>query len=179
MPRNRHFIVYRVFYEDVLVYVGRTTQTLQNRMRSHLFRKPMHRTLFIDMITSIDYAELPSEADMNLYELYYINLWKPPLNVDDKAKDDLTVSLPELEWKPFTTKLWSKWQKEISENDKKFNMQQQEKTAFEAVKQIMRKKHICHEITDEEYEEFLEQNTPESKALMWNLYLEDQKNEND
>ena len=52
----------------------------------------------ISNVSKIEYAEFLSEADMNLYEIYYINLLKPPLNCDDKAKDELTVSLPDVDW---------------------------------------------------------------------------------
>lgn len=171
MQQNNRFIIYRIFYGDTLVYIGRTKQPLQSRIHGHLFKNPMQRSLFIDQISRIEYAVLPSEADMNLYELYYINLWKPPLNVDDKSKDALTVRLPELQWDNFTTPLWTKWQKEIAESDKQYKMRQQEKAAFEAAKRIMHKRFACNEITEDQYADFLDQNTPESKALMWSLYL--------
>lgn len=64
------------------------------------------RELFIDQITKIEYATFKTQADMYLYEIYFINLWHPPLNKDDKAKDELTVTLPEVEWKLFETPLW-------------------------------------------------------------------------
>ena len=104
--RVQGFLIYRIWYGDCLVYVGRTKQPLQSRIRGHLFSKPMHRTVNIEQVTKIEYAELGSEADMNLYEIYYILRLHPPLNVDDKARDDLSVTLPELEWKEFTTPLW-------------------------------------------------------------------------
>lgn len=111
------FIVYRIYYGDCLVYVGRTKQPLQNRIRGHLFSKPMHRTISIEQVTKIEFAVLGSEADMNLYEIYYILKLHPPLNVDDKAHDSLSVSLPELTWHEFTTPLWEKWREEIVKQD--------------------------------------------------------------
>lgn len=113
MP-NIHTL-YRIYYGDIIVYVGRTNQPLSTRIRGHLFKKPMHRTLNINQISKIEYVEFESEADMNLYEIYYINLLKPALNCDDKVKDELTVKLPEVEWKEAYFKLWDKWKKEISE----------------------------------------------------------------
>ena len=91
--RVQGFLIYRIWYGNCLVYVGRTKQPLQSRIRGHLFSKPMHRTVNIEQVTKIEYAELGSEADMNLYEIYYILRLHPPLNVDDKARDDLR-SLP-------------------------------------------------------------------------------------
>ena len=119
--RVRWFLIYRIWYGNCLVYVGRTKQPLQNRIRGHLFSKPMHRTVNIEQVTKIEYAELGSEADMNLYEIYYILRLHPPLNVDDKARDDLSVTLPELEWKEFTTPLWEGWRQEIAKQDSRID----------------------------------------------------------
>ena len=51
---------------------------------------------------------------MFLYEIYYINTLKPALNVDDKADDKLSVTLPELEFKDFWPKNFDKWKSEIA-----------------------------------------------------------------
>ena len=107
------FLVYRIWYGSNLVYIGRTKQPLQNRIRGHLFQKLMHRTISIELVTKIEYAEFETEADMNLYEIYFILKEHPPLNVDDKARDYPTVSLPPVEWKEFTTPLWEKWRDEL------------------------------------------------------------------
>ena len=89
--RVQGFLIYRIWYGNCLVYVGRTKQPLQSRIRGHLFSKPMHRTVKIEQVTKIEYAELGSEADMNLYEIYYILRLHPPLNADDKARGDLSA----------------------------------------------------------------------------------------
>ena len=107
------FLVYRIWYGSNLVYIGRTKQPLQNRIRGHLFQKPMHRTISIELVTKIEYAELETEADMNLYEIYFILKEHPPLNVDDKTRDYTTVDLHPVEWKEFTTPLWEKWREEL------------------------------------------------------------------
>lgn len=111
------FILYRIYYDETLVYLGRTMQPLQDRIRGHLFKKPMHREIDIEQVTKIEYAEFQTQADMFLYEIYFINLWHPPLNKDDKAHDNMTVELPAVEWKEFSTPLWEKWRKKIKEND--------------------------------------------------------------
>ena len=66
------FVLYRIFYGEHIVYVGRTKQPLQNRIRGHLFGKPMHRKIDIEQVSRIEYAEFKTEADMNLYEIYFI-----------------------------------------------------------------------------------------------------------
>lgn len=108
------YIVYKVYYGDQVVYVGRTKQPLQNRMRGHLFRKPMHRVLDINQITKVEYAEFQTEADMNLYEIYYILTMHPPLNVDDKTKDYPTVTLPNVEFKQANFSTWDKWKTQLN-----------------------------------------------------------------
>lgn len=113
------FVLYRIYYKAVdgkeyIAYVGRTKQSLATRIRGHLFAKPMHRSIHIEQVSKIEYAKLQSEADMNLYEIYYILKNKPPLNVDDKARDTLSVELPELTWTPYAPPLWKKWSEELA-----------------------------------------------------------------
>lgn len=117
MASPKGFILYRIYYGDCLAYLGRTKQPLQARIRGHMFATPMHRAIDIHNVTKIEYTELTTEADMNLYEIYLINLWKPPLNVDDKAKDSLTIRLPELEWKEFFPSRWDEWKTELEPDD--------------------------------------------------------------
>ena len=40
----------------------------------------------------VEYALCETEADMFVYEVYYINRFKPALNKDDKAKDELNCA---------------------------------------------------------------------------------------
>lgn len=117
MASPQGFILYRIYYGERIVYVGRTKQPLQSRIRGHMFAAPMHKSIDIHNVSAIEYTTLNSEADMYLYEIYYINLWKPDLNVDDKAKDDLTLSLPEHKWTEFIPANWDKWKQQIEPND--------------------------------------------------------------
>lgn len=155
MSKIQGFILYRIWYEDTLVYLGRTKQPLQTRIHGHLFKKPMHRSISINLVTKIEYTEFPTEADMNLYEIYFINLWKPLLNIDDKCKDELTVHLPDVKWKPFTTSLWDKWEKEIMAMDKEYQMKKQEKAAKVEMDRFMRRKWHRGEITEKEYDKYI------------------------
>lgn len=107
------FILYKIYYKDILVYLGRTKQNLQDRIRGHFFAKPMHKKIDILIVTKVEYAEFETEADMFLYEIYYINKFKPPFNIDDKARDNLTVSLPDIEFNEFDCRLMDKWRNEI------------------------------------------------------------------
>lgn len=112
------FLLYRIFYGETLVYVGRTKQPLQDRIRGHLFGKSFHRKIDIEQVTKIEYTEFKTEADMNLYEIYFILKWHPPLNVDDKARDFSMLSFPEVEWIEFKAPLWEKWRRKIAAMEK-------------------------------------------------------------
>lgn len=156
MSKTQGFILYRIYYGDMLVYLGRTKQPLQNRIRGHLFKKPMHRSINIELVTKIEYSTFQTEADMNLYEIYFINLWKPPLNIDDKCEDNLTVSLPDVEWQLFETSLWDKWKLEIKKKNSANEMRENEKSAREELLRVMRKQWHDGEISEEIYYAFKE-----------------------
>lgn len=145
------FYLYRIYYGDLLVYVGRTMQPLQDRIRGHLFKHPMHREIAIQHVTKIEYAEFKTLADMYLYEIYFINLWKPPLNKDDKAGDKLTISLPDVEWKEFHTPLWEKWKHKIEAMDIEEENQKRAQTASFNRKRELRDKLRNGEISEDEY----------------------------
>lgn len=150
------FLLYRIFYRDaegrdVIAYIGRTKQPLQTRIRGHLFAKPMHRTISIEQVTRIEYARLQTEADMNLYEIYYILKEKPPLNVDDKTRDELTVSLPELEWAEFRTPLWEKWMRELRKIEDERGKMKRRSIDIPQEMRVLRSRWKMGEITEDEY----------------------------
>lgn len=138
MSKIQGFILYRIWYGDVLVYLGRTKQPLQSRIHGHLFKKPMQRSISINLVTKIEYA--------------------------DKCKDELTVHLPDVEWQIFTTPLWDKWKREIAAVDKEYQMRRQEKAAKLEMDRIMRRKWHSREITEEEYYKYLDCGEGENTA---------------
>jgi hypothetical protein len=122
----KKFMLYKFYYGKHCVYLGRTAQPIAYRIRGHFFAKPMHKTVGINVVTKIEIAQCKSEADMYLYEIYYINLLKPTLNRDDKACDDLNVFLPELEFVEYEPKLMEKWKAQITEREAEKERKQQE-----------------------------------------------------
>lgn len=110
---KKGFILYKIFSDNCLLYLGRTKQPLKRRLHAHFFKTPMVREINIECVTRIEYAVFPSEADMNVMEIYYINKLKPVLNRDDKAKDDLTIVLPEVSFQEYHCHLMDKWREEI------------------------------------------------------------------
>ena len=102
--------IYRIWYsvnscDEYIAYLGRTKNNLTQRLRNHFFKHPFQRTLDIGAVSHIDYTTFATVADMFCAEIILINRYKPPLNVDDKAQDELTLplELPEIEWQ-----LWDK-----------------------------------------------------------------------
>lgn len=151
------FLLYRIYFRrqnggEFLAYIGRTKQPLGTRIRGHLFAKPMHRSIHIEQVSKIEYAQLPTEADMNLYEIYYILKEKPPINVDDKARDSLTVVLPELEWQRYDPPLWDKWKDELEVLDRGWN--EKSRRLHRDIPQelsILRSRWRMGELTEEDY----------------------------
>lgn len=107
------YILYRIYYSDNIIYLGRTKQKINDRLRGHFFSKPMHKTISIHNVNKIEIAECKTESDMTVYEVYYINKLKPVLNRDDKAYDELTIELPELNWIEHNCHLLEKWKDQI------------------------------------------------------------------
>jgi len=150
------FILYRIFYESQMVYLGRTKQPLQDRIRGHMFKRPMHRDIDISLVVKIEYAEFKTEADMNVYEIYFINEFKPPFNRDDKAQDKLSFSLPCVQWNIFKTKLWDKWKEKINADIAEEENKRITRIEHNNQRLIMREKWHRNEIGEKEYYDFLE-----------------------
>ena len=109
--------LYKIYYDIGVVYIGRTRQPLNNRLRGHFFKIPMFRGVDIFAVTKVEYAELETVADMFVMEVIEINRHKPDLNCDDKARDNLTLDLPEIEYKPYECRLMDKWKEAIEKRD--------------------------------------------------------------
>ena len=164
--KKRENILYKIFYsndqgENVLVYLGRTHQPLNNRLRGHFLKAPMMRVLDPRCVTKIEYACFQTEADMFLYEIYFINKWKPPLNVDDKSKEELTVDLPPVPFQEFDCLLLDKWCLIVEEDDRRHQQRQKEKAARAELYHNMRRQIFGDESL-----------SAEEKAERWARWLE-------
>lgn len=151
------YTIYKIYYGSMLVYVGRTKLKLQTRLHGHFFNKAMHKYIDIFKVTKVEYAETKTVADMYLYEIYYINKYKPPINRDDKADDELTIELPELVFKPYEIKLIDKWKKQrqeqVDNRRKKDVCSRLSHEKYQNAKLIARK-----ELTPELFDEWLKNN---------------------
>ena len=71
MQSPKGYILYKIYYDKHLVYLGRTKQPLINRIKTHCFKDPTVRSIEIDKISKIEYCILQTEADMFIYEILY------------------------------------------------------------------------------------------------------------
>jgi len=76
-----------------ILYVGKTTQLLSQRINQHNFEQAK----YLAKTDHIEYVEVKNEADLSLYEIYYINLYMPQYNISQKL-DQPTIVMPELQW---------------------------------------------------------------------------------
>lgn len=87
--------LYRFLNENnQIIYIGKTTQDIKDRFNTHrhLLKKCYEST------TKIECADLNSESDLGVYEIYYINKFKPQYNTASVWDGELTINLPELKW---------------------------------------------------------------------------------
>lgn len=113
---DKTYILYKIYYNEILVYIGRTTQDLKDRLRMHFFHtNKIVKQLNLLNVTKIEYCILNTQADMFLYEIYLINLYHPILNIDDKAKDNLSdfITLPILTFQVYEDKIIEKWKEKL------------------------------------------------------------------
>lgn len=164
------FILYKIYYGDELVYLGRTKQKLQDRLHGHFFKKPYHRVINLLRVTKLEYAEFQSEADMFLYEIYYINKLKPLLNCDDCAKDELSVTLPEAEFRPFECSKIDQWKDQIKESSSEFEYLSQELQSLQQNLSVLRKQRRDGLIDEDAYWEQKENMTERIETIKKGIY---------
>lgn len=115
---------------DNCIYVGKTSN-LKPRISNHISIRSAtyYNDKYYDNedenkksneIHKVEYAECCSEVDMCIYEIYYINKFKPKYNKEYKFKDSIcTIELPELIFKPYSVPVGKDaW---IRVSDRQFN----------------------------------------------------------
>jgi excinuclease UvrABC nuclease subunit len=143
--------LYRIYYDENLVYLGRTNQPISTRLRGHFFDKPMHKKIDINQVTKIEISELKTEADMFIYEIYYINKLKPTLNRDDKSRSEVTINLPELKFEEFYPPRMEVWKKEVENREKQAIKWHQEQEEW-----AERKRQARRSMSSDDYSNWLE-----------------------
>lgn len=90
---NNRSGVYKLYDKNQkLIYIGKS-YNLSNRLMSSIDeRKANYCT----------YSIIDNKANTDLYEVYYINKLNPILNTDCNSGNELTITLPEIEFAPLT-----------------------------------------------------------------------------
>ena len=84
--------VYRLYKDDKIVYIGKA-KCIRSRINSHSKDKDFDE---------FDFTIIHNNSNKNLYELYYIDLYKPILNIDCIEDSNSDIKLEEL---TFTNKI--------------------------------------------------------------------------
>ena len=80
---------------NTVIYVGRT-ERLSKRLCDHKLND-----FWWNEVDKITVSKLKSKTDMAIYEIYYINKFKPKYNTKDKFDDYCTLKLKELKFEEY------------------------------------------------------------------------------
>lgn len=84
--------------EGNIIYVGYTGQRLDTRIAQHMEKGHLSKDCYSE-IARIEYIQYKTKADAQIYEVYYINKYKPKYNKLNKQTDIMSLELKEKEWK--------------------------------------------------------------------------------
>ncbi|MGN1327075.1 MAG: GIY-YIG nuclease family protein [Clostridia bacterium] len=94
------YFLYRFLDKDNnIIYVGKTTKSMKKRMNGH---KHCPKQCYKER-KEIQYAELETEADLFIYEVYYINKYMPKYNKATKYQQSPQGQIVGLVWKDYKT----------------------------------------------------------------------------
>lgn len=92
----KEYYIYKYLNKnEEIIYIGLTSRPIQRRIKEHEVEELQKETY------RIEYAKVKTEADMRMYELYYINKYNPKFNVRDLYVDGNQITLPELNFVPY------------------------------------------------------------------------------
>lgn len=90
--------VYRFINNDSkIIYVGKTNN-MKTRMIAHKNSKEDKYRKSYKEAKRIEYIELETIIDARIKELYYINLYKPKYNGNDKKKEEMVLRMEDDTW---------------------------------------------------------------------------------
>lgn len=107
---NGFYFVYKfIGKNNETLYVGQTIN-IDRRMIEH------QGTIWDKEKDHIEFAECKTKADMNLYEMYYINKLNAKYNTALVFNDSPSFDLPELEWKTYDKNIYLEEEQERNRN---------------------------------------------------------------
>jgi hypothetical protein len=90
--------------ENKIIYIGLTTQKLVYRINQHFNCGHLSRNCY-ESVDRVEYAEVKSESEMRIYEIYLINRYTPEYNTEFKRGDAFTFELPKLNWHSYLSEI--------------------------------------------------------------------------
>ena len=81
-----------------IIYVGKTSQTLDKRIGQHFTRGHLSRECY-SSIARIEYQRYQTESDALIMETFYITKYNPKFNKLQKSRDLPNLDLDNQEWK--------------------------------------------------------------------------------
>lgn len=94
------YSVYRFLdYRGNILYIGKSIN-LRQRISYHFSRGHLPKECY-EQVARVEYMELLSRAEMDIYEIYLINKLTPYYNIRDNRGDDFSFYLPEKRWNKF------------------------------------------------------------------------------
>lgn len=84
------YIIYDYNDKDKIIYVGKSNVNLLNRASESAKERTKGK------FSKIELLEMPSHADTNIYEMYYIAKFKPIYNTDSFCEDQPTFNLDDI-----------------------------------------------------------------------------------
>lgn len=113
---QKEYYIYRYYNkENEIIYVGLTSRPMQERVKEHQKDKLKEETY------RIDFARVKTRADMQMYEIYYINKYQPKYNIRTLDKKGINLFLPELTFVPYKDEK-SSTDITINANTRKYNV---------------------------------------------------------
>lgn len=94
-----HYLYFFVNDVGEIIYIGQTNNSLSKRFKKH---NHLPQECY-EEVKEKRFVELNSAADLFVYEIYYINKYKPKFNRSGKGEDELSpdILLPEKELRIF------------------------------------------------------------------------------
>lgn len=84
------YIIYDLDNPNEVVYVGKSNANLFRRSYESAKDRTGNR------FSKIELLEMPSHADTNIYEMYYIAKYKPKYNIDSTCEDSPSFEMPNI-----------------------------------------------------------------------------------
>ena len=92
------YYVYRFLsVEEEILYVG-YTKNIKKRLNIHFTNGHLPSECY-EKIKRIEYIEVQLKSEAIIYEIYYINKFKPKFNTRDKELHDLEIEFKDIDWK--------------------------------------------------------------------------------